>query len=666
LIEKIVGFAEILTPIALIGVGGIGKTSIALTVLHNDRIKQQFGHNRRFIRCDQFPSSLPHFLHRLSEVIGAGIKNPESLTLLYPFLSSGAMLIVLDNAESILDPKGEYSQEIYDVVEELSHFSNISLCITSRISTIPPDFKTIEIPTLWMEPARETFYRIYQYGEPSGLVDVILEQLEFHPLSITLLATVAHQNKWGADRLSEEWKKHRTGVLKTQHNKSLAAAIELSLASPMFQELGPDARGLLGVIAFFPQGVDENNLDWLFHTIFPDGKEFFDKFCALSLTNRSDGFTTMLAPLRDYLCPKKPMSSPLLCVARNSYFVRMSVDLDNPNVPGFEDARWITSEDVNVEHLLDVFASVDASSDDVWKACADFFRHIFWFKKRPTVLSSKVEGLPDDHHSKPECLLELSQIFRSLGNHAMNKELLAHALRIWREREDRYRTAQSLMFLAYTNEALALYQEGILQAKEASEICEQFDVTDLKAHSFRCLAWLLRDDNQLDAAEVAASRAIDAFKDRDDQYGVCSGYRTLAMICRRKGKIEVAISHLEAALELASASSWERELFWSYYCLAEVFFDEGRFDDAHTHVELAKSHSAGDRFNLGRGTQLQAEFFYKQRRLEEARSEVEKAIEIFEKTGATVVLGKCEKLLQDIQNGLNESVAAHGSGGDVW
>ena len=558
------------------------------------------------------------------------------------------MILCLDNAESILDPRGANAREIYAVVEELSLFNNICLCVTSRISTIPPACETLDIPTLSMEAARDTVFRIYRNGRQSDLVNSILEQLDFHPLSITLLATVAHHNKWDPNRLNKEWERQRTEVLRTQHDQSLAATIELSLASPMFQELGPNARGLLGVIAFFPQGVDENNLEWLFPTL-PDRTKVFDTFCILSLTYRSNGFFTMLAPLRDYLCPKDPASSPLLSTTKDHYFTRLSVYVD-PGKPGFEDARWVTSEDTNVEHLLDVFTSVDANSVDVWDACAFFTRHLYWHKQRLIVLGPKIEGLPDDHSSKPECLLQLSLLFDSMGNAVEQKRLLVHALELWRGRGDDLQVAEALKFIVNADRWLGLYEEGIERAEEALAICERLNDIPGQAQSLQQLAMLLYDAEQLDAAEEAAVRVINLPLGEGDQFPVGECYRLLGEICCSRGEIQKATTHFETSLGIASAFNWHSQLFWAHYALAVLFSNEDKIEDAHAHVERAKSHATNNSYNLGRAMKLQAYLWYEDRRFEEAKSEALDAASVFEKIGATKEVEDCRATLRDIEN----------------
>ena len=647
LIEEIVCRVEKLESIALIGVGGIGKTSIALTVLHDDRIKHRFGDNRRFIRCDKFSASHVNFLAHLSKAIGSGVKNPEDLTPLRPLLSSKKMILFLDNAESILDPGGTDAREIYKVVEELSQFSSICLGITSRISTVPPRCKRLGIPTLPMEAACDLFYNIYGDGERSRTINELLQRLDFHTLSIKLLATVASHNGWDHDRLAQEWGARRAQVLRTDYDESLAATIELSLSSPTFHNLGSVARELLGVIAFFPRGIDEKNLDWLFPAI-PNRRDIFDKLYLLSLTSRNGGFVTMLAPIRDYLRPQHPESSPLLCTTRDRYFTRLSVDV-HPEKPGFGEARWIVSEDINVEHLLDVFTSTGADSADVWEVCSHFVAHLVWLKPRQTVLGPKIEGLPDDHRFKPRCLFELSQLFHRVGNQEEEKRLLTHTLQLERRRGDDRAVAEILRLLSGANRVLGHYGEGIQQAKEAIRICERVCDAIGQADGWNYLAAVLFNDRQLDAAEDAAFRAINIVLENGKDSLVCECHQILGWIYDSKGETEKAIHHLETGLEIASAFHRHDHLFWIHFNLVSLFLDQDRFNDANAHVEQLKLRAAENLYYLARTMEIQARIWFGQSRFEDAKSEALRALEIFENTGSAVLARECRNILQKIE-----------------
>ena len=487
-----------------------------------------------------------------------------------------------------------------------------------------------------MEAARKTFYHTYNYrsARHPDPANSVLEQLNYHPLSIVLLATVAHHNEWDTGRLSREWARHRADH--PSRDKTLVTAIELSLASSMFRGLGPDARELLRVVAFFPQGVSENNLDRLFPTI-SDRRNIFDKFDTLSLTYRNNGFIKMLAPLRDYFSPKDPASSSLLRITKECYFSRLSVRV-GPGEPNFE-ARWIISEGVNIEHLLCVFTPIDVSSGDVWDACANFVRHLHWHKPWLVILGRKIEELPDHHPSKPQYLFRLAQLLGPVANaEEEHRRVLLYALRLWRERGDDFEVARTLTRLAHPKWRLGNRAEGIPLVKIASEIFERLNHTAEHAQSLQCLAWLLRLESS-SAAEEAASRSLNLLLDnKDDEFFVCECHRTLGDLFRHSGKIGEAKDHFSIALKIASSHGWQDQQFWIHHSLGGMFFGARRSSDARVHAERALVYAVNDAYLLSHAMNLRAIVLHSQRRFEEATSEALRAADVHEKLGDTLGL----------------------------
>ena len=172
------------------------------------------------------------------------------------------------------------------------------------------------------------------------------------------------------------------------------------------------------------------------------------------------------------------------------------------------------------------------------------------------------------------------------------------------------------------------------------------------------LAHVLCEDKQLDAAEEAAFRAIDLLPEEGERFLVCLGHRVLGDIYGSKGNTEKAIHHYEVALEIASSLNLDNQLFWVHYALAGLFFGEDRFDNAHAHIENAKSHTINDTYKLGRAMELQADFWYNQGMFEKARSGVSHAADIYEKLGAAQDLEDCRRLLQRIDEELNSPIVS--------
>ncbi|KAJ7923746.1 hypothetical protein B0H13DRAFT_1864552 [Mycena leptocephala] len=191
--------------IAILGAGGMGKTSLARAVIHHTEITERYNQHRFFVACDPAATQV-----ELAALIGAhvGLKPGKDLThqVIKHFSSSLDSLLILDNLETLWEPV-ETRGKIEEFLSLLTGVDNLALVITMRGAERPakvawthpflPALKPLE-----QDAARQTFIDIADSTHDPKEVDKVLSLTDNMPLAISLIAHLVDSEGCSHDLLS--------------------------------------------------------------------------------------------------------------------------------------------------------------------------------------------------------------------------------------------------------------------------------------------------------------------------------------------------------------------------------------------------------------------------------------------------------------------------------
>ncbi|KAJ7906947.1 P-loop containing nucleoside triphosphate hydrolase protein [Mycena leptocephala] len=244
--------------IAILGAGGIGKTSLAKAVLHHPDVATKY-ECRLFIGSEHVTTSI-----ELAALIAAhlGLKPGNDLTKpILSHLSKGPhCLLVLDNLETSWEPMNSRSniEHFISLVADIPH---LILIITMRGAERPAKVHLTRpfltpLKPLTYEAARQTFIDIADDFHNKKDVDQLLRFTDNLPLAVDLVAHLVDYE--GCPAVLARWKTEKTSMLSSGYDRvsSLDASISLPLASPRITSL-PSSKDLLSLLSILPDGLSE-------------------------------------------------------------------------------------------------------------------------------------------------------------------------------------------------------------------------------------------------------------------------------------------------------------------------------------------------------------------------------------------------------------------------
>ncbi|KAJ6598128.1 hypothetical protein DFH09DRAFT_971699, partial [Mycena vulgaris] len=341
--------------IAILGGGGMGKTSLARAVLHHPTITGEYAQHRIFVACDSTLSK-----DELVILIGAhlGLKPTKNLAkvILHHFTTNPACLLILDNLETLWESR-EIRQDIEAFLSLLTEVKHLALIITMRGTERPASVNWTRpflpaLKPLTQAAAQQTFIDIADDGHDSDDIDKVLLLTDNIPLAIDLIAHLVDSE--GCSQVLARWEEEKTSVISDGYDRrsNLDLSISMSLSSPRLRSV-PHCQDLLSLLSMLPDGLSDIELVQSKLPI----KDILS--CKIALLSTSLAYSDdqrrfkVLVPIREYMARSYPPMDYLVQSLLNYFHQLLEFRYKHSGtVSASEMTLRITSNFSNIQGLL--------------------------------------------------------------------------------------------------------------------------------------------------------------------------------------------------------------------------------------------------------------------------------------------------------------------------
>ncbi|KZO90401.1 hypothetical protein CALVIDRAFT_394907 [Calocera viscosa TUFC12733] len=308
--------------IAILGSGGIGKTTMATIMIHDPDIEAKFGTRRIFLRCEAMTSAdgIVSGLAAALNVAADGNNNLLRSVVQYLRDTKAPVLLVLDNFETPWDSADQDGVE--SVLAHLDTAKNLSFVVTMRGTKRPGCVKWSHPALTALEPVdlltARTIY-LENGGQDGDGLDNLLEALDGLPLAIVLLAYHG-QNRSPAE-LAVAYEAERTNLL-NRGRRTRLTNVEVSISFTLNCQTmrdEPDALEALRLLSLLPDGVEDAELPDVFPNL-SHRRSAIRTLQDVALLSRSGSRYKMLAPIRECILIIQEPAGPFLIDMRNYYY----------------------------------------------------------------------------------------------------------------------------------------------------------------------------------------------------------------------------------------------------------------------------------------------------------------------------------------------------------